>query len=173
MFLNKAAPSSALIWSQQITFLRRLPPTRGREGSSGLPVGSWLQGSLLTRGTNFNFISHRGSKEVCTSNTEPHLDEEMQRGAILAAHRGGEEGCRGGGWERPEQSQEKRRHFPSFRHMVDWLAVFCRFFLFLLDRKFGKQQKGWTTHKHTHKHTVFKGHSTQHGSQAKCEKIAE
>lgn len=62
-------------------------PSDMKEGSGGLPVGSWLQGPLLTRGTNFNFISHRGSKEACTSKS--HLDGEIQRGAILAARRGG------------------------------------------------------------------------------------
>lgn len=74
-----------------------------------------------------------------------------------------------------ELNNHKRRE-DTFLPFVTWWTGWqssAGSFLFLLDRKFGKQQKGWTTHKHTHKHTVFKGHSTQHGSQAKCEKIAE
>lgn len=88
VFLNKAAPSSAFIWSQQITFLRCLPPTWGREGSSRLPGWILAARASVNKGNKLQLHLPQGLKG---SLHIKHSSSLIWKGAIrLALGRGRE-----------------------------------------------------------------------------------
>lgn len=88
VFLNKAAPSSVFIWSQQIKFLRCLPPTWGREGSSRLPGWILAARASVNKGNKLQLHLPQGLKG---SLHIKHSSSLIWKGAIrLALGRGRE-----------------------------------------------------------------------------------
>ncbi len=145
MECHKAAPSSALIWSQQITFPRRLPPMWGKQQAAcwilaaraSVNKGNKLQ-LRLPQGLKWSLhIKHRVSFGW--------RDAEELRWPLW-----GWWGRRGGDGSEDDNQKKKRKDTEvilSFRRLQ--VITF-----FSPHRKLDKRQKCWTTYKHTHKQTL-------------------